>query len=1007
LATVTATPIGGYTFSGFTGGTVSGTTNPQSWTMVAPATVIANFTPVSGPTWYNPSWSSRKSITINSGQVTGTLTNFPMLFSVSDATLVGNVQASGNDILFTLSDGTTKLNHQIESYTSATGTLAAWVKVPSLATGTVIYMYYGNPSATNQQSASAVWDSNFEMVQHLPNGATLSATDSTANGCNAATLNSTSAAAGEIAGGASFNGSTNSIDFGTGTALNNWTAQTISLWVKAQTGMAQYSRLIEKGSNNEWTLVWNYNAGSNQLSVQQLGSPYALVTSASPVADNTWHKVDVTISSGSVGLYVDGALSAQAQSPTGPASTTGTIRLGQYGGGGYYYTGLADELRISNTARSAAWLAAEYKNEKSPAAFYTVGATNSSVISGSTDGSSLITQLSSGSATSPQGSPAAPAASVRRTVRPSINGISCTPESVIPPARSTCLVTINTAAPSGGIPISLGADTSNAIVPASVSIPPGATSASFSVATSIVASNTTAHVMASLDSSSISSALELVSAAANGVATDATVTRNSVAPGTRITSPALSTASANELLLAFVSAGPAKAPVTVNSVSGAGLSWVLVRRTNTQPGTAEIWRAFAPATLSNVSVTAEFSANVDSSITVMSFTGVDLSGSDGSGAIGAAAGASAAAGAPTVALTATRDGSLVVGVGNDTTNAIARTPGGRQNIVSQNLTPGNSTFWVQTQLGTTAAGGVGIDDISPVSDAYNLSAVEIVPPNSCLPVLVPASRSFSAGGGSAPAVIGAGPGCAWTASTDSPAWLSFDGGSGSGDSSFTFTAAANNTGQARLGTIGAGGQSFKVLEGGTTQLFTDVTPSARNFDYISLLYSNGIGAGCSASPLMYCPDAPVTRAEMARIVVAALDKASGATSAYTSVPYFEDVPANSPYFAFVQRIRDLGLAGGCSANGARFCPDQPVTQEEMAVLMINAWMQAHGLASFTYTATPYFTDVAAGDPHFKFIQKMMDMQFSTGCSSTEYCPSAAVTRSDMAALVMRSILGAP
>jgi hypothetical protein len=371
---ISATAQSGNQFTGF-GGSLTGTTNPQTLTMNGPAAVTANFSATSsGPGWYNPAWTNRKAITINSGNVNGTLTNFPMLVSFMDMSLVGNTRLNGGDILFTASDGVTKLNHEIESYDNATGTLVAWVNVPSLATGTVVYMYYGNPGAQSQQSVAGVWDSNFEMVQHLPNGTMLSANDSTANGCNATTLNSTAAAAGEIAGGASLNGVSNSIDFAPCAALNNWTSQTISLWVKAKTGMAQYARLIEKGANSEWSLVWNYFGGTNRLSVESLGDSGSLLTPALPLADNTWHKVDVTITGqGAVAMYIDGALSAQGQSPGGPQTTTGTIRLGQYGGGGYFYNGLTDELRVSNVARSAAWIAAEYNNEKSPGTFASVG----------------------------------------------------------------------------------------------------------------------------------------------------------------------------------------------------------------------------------------------------------------------------------------------------------------------------------------------------------------------------------------------------------------------------------------------------------------------------------------------------------------------------------------------------------------------------------------------------------------------------------------------------------
>src|SRR6266852_2185273 len=83
------------------------------------------------PTWYNSAWTNRKPITIDHTKVSGgsDLTNFPMLFSVTDANLKtvangGSVgKADGTDILFTASDGVTKLSHEIETYSAATGQL--------------------------------------------------------------------------------------------------------------------------------------------------------------------------------------------------------------------------------------------------------------------------------------------------------------------------------------------------------------------------------------------------------------------------------------------------------------------------------------------------------------------------------------------------------------------------------------------------------------------------------------------------------------------------------------------------------------------------------------------------------------------------------------------------------------------------------------------------------------------------------------------------------------------
>ena len=58
-------------------------------------------------------------------------------------------------------------------------------------------------------------------------------------------------------------------------------------------------------------------------------------------------------------------------------------------------------------------------------------------------------------------------------------------------------------------------------------------------------------------------------------------------------------------------------------------------------------------------------------MTVLSFSGVDTTGTGGAGAIGATGTGNAKTGAPSASLTTTRAGSWVVGVGNDYDNAIA------------------------------------------------------------------------------------------------------------------------------------------------------------------------------------------------------------------------------------------------------------------------------------------------------------------------------------------------
>lgn len=190
--------------------------------------------------------------------------------------------------------------------------------------------------------------------------------------------------------------------------------------------------------------------------------------------------------------------------------------------------------------------------------------------------------------------------------------------------------------------------------------------------------------------------------------------------GTRTTA-AFSTTSANEVLLAFVASDGPSAGGQTSTVSGAGVTWTLVKRVNTQPGTSEIWRASASTLLSNVTVKSTPSkSGYAQSLTVVTFA--DATG------VGASSVASAAAGAPTVSLTTTKPGSRVFAVGNDWDRATTRTPATGQAIVHESLVTVGDTFWVQQIVNAVTSAGsvVQVADVGPTTDRWNLACVEIV-----------------------------------------------------------------------------------------------------------------------------------------------------------------------------------------------------------------------------------------------------------------------------------------
>jgi uncharacterized protein (TIGR03437 family) len=219
-----------------------------------------------------------------------------------------------------------------------------------------------------------------------------------------------------------------------------------------------------------------------------------------------------------------------------------------------------------------------------------------------------------------------------------------------------------------------------------------------------------------------------VQATLTSITIDATVSQDSSTSSDSIAVSGLSTVSGNELLLAFVAARDVSTHVEVTGVSGGGLTWVSVERTRAQPGTGEIWRAFAPTTLEGVSVTATLSESAPVSMTVMSFAGVNTTGTFGSGAIGATRTVSASSGAPSATLITTQNNSWVIGVGTDMRGVTARTVASNQTMVHQDLASTTDTYWVQRMTSTTPLSGtsVTINDSAPTGDPYNLSIVEIL-----------------------------------------------------------------------------------------------------------------------------------------------------------------------------------------------------------------------------------------------------------------------------------------
>jgi hypothetical protein len=333
----------------------------------------------------------RRPITVQANQVTGgPLINFPMLVSVTNANLAtvangGNV-ASYNavtgdpqDLIFEGLDDTTcggvagsspcRLSHEIELYNPATGQLIAWVRVPSITNGTVIYMYYGNGCSVSTQDPGGVW-ANYRGVWHSDEAVT-PLTDSTGN--NNLTTNSTQVA-GQIGNAQSYNGTTQlaSKTAGVVNIPASNLSQTISVWFTI--GAA------DNGTRSGVSFVNGTNAGlqfgqrNSTVCFWQWGGGVLGGTQANP-AVNTWHYMVYTFDGTTIRPYYDGTALGTANT-TPVAGTPSQIYFSTWNGTGEPWNGRIDEVRISNSGivRSAGWIATEYRNQNAPGAFSTLGA---------------------------------------------------------------------------------------------------------------------------------------------------------------------------------------------------------------------------------------------------------------------------------------------------------------------------------------------------------------------------------------------------------------------------------------------------------------------------------------------------------------------------------------------------------------------------------------------------------------------------------------------------------
>jgi hypothetical protein len=155
----------------------------------------------------------------------------------------------------------------------------------------------------------------------------------------------------------------------------------------------------------------------------------------------------------------------------------------------------------------------------------------------------------------------------------------------------------------------------------------------------------------------------------------------------------------------------------------------------------------------------------------------------------------------------------------------------------------------------------------------------------------------------------------------------------------------------------------------------------------------GVAKGCDPPEnILFCPNDTVTRGQMA----AFLSRHLGLPAA--SQDHFGD-DTGSTFESDINRLAEAGITKGCNppAND-RFCPDDPLTREQMAALLVRALdldERAHG----------GFNDVPSSNIFANDITKLATAGITRGCNppaNNLFCPKDGVTRGETTAFLHRS-----
>lgn len=177
--------------------------------------------------------------------------------------------------------------------------------------------------------------------------------------------------------------------------------------------------------------------------------------------------------------------------------------------------------------------------------------------------------------------------------------------------------------------------------------------------------------------------------------------------------------------------------------------------------------------------------------------------------------------------------------------------------------------------------------------------------------------------------------------------------------------------------------------------FIDVSADHLFHSAIEKLYRLGVTSGCGGGA--YCPNDPVRRYQMSVFLLRSKFGSVYTPPAATGV--FADLPADSPYAAWAEKLYADGVTAGCLTDPLRYCPSDEVTRAQMAIFLLKT---KEGGAYTPPACVGTFTDLPCSSPIAPWAEELFRRGITSGCGDGNYCPSDAVTRGQMAHFLVQT-----